>query len=271
MRRTASWTTYGALLAVGLGSAFPLCWSFLLATQDNEDIGRTPPTLVPGGQLWSNVHRVFGQVEFAKAIVNSLVVSGSVTVSVVVSSTLAGFAFAKLRFRGRRTLMLVVVATMLIPTQLGIVPLYILMSELGWTGRLQAVIVPMMVTAFGVFFMRQYLSRAVSDELLEAARIDGCSTTATVRHVVVPAARPAAAVLGLFTFVQAWNDFLWPLVVLTPEDPTVPVALSSLASGYVEDYSLVLAGTALGTLPTLVVFALLGRQIVGEFMRGVLK
>ncbi|WP_406002984.1 carbohydrate ABC transporter permease [Streptomyces sp. NBC_00829] len=267
MRPAGRWS-YAALFAVVLGSAFPLCWSFLLASQDNEAIGSVPPTLTPGGNLLQNATRVFGQVEFAKAIVNSLVVAGSITVSVVVSSTLAGFAFAKLRFRGRQALMIMVIATMLIPVQLGVIPLYILMAELGWTGRIQSVIVPFLVSAFGVFFMRQYLVRAVPDELLEAARIDGCSTTGMVRHVVVPAARPAAAVLGLFTFVQAWNDFLWPLVVLTPEDPTVPVALSALASGYYEDYALVLTGTVIGTVPMLVVFALLGRHIIGEFMRG---
>jgi cellobiose transport system permease protein len=168
-------------------------------------------------------------------------------------------------------LMIVIIATMMVPTQLGIVPLYILMSKLGWTNQLQAVIVPGMVTAFGVFFMRQYLTEALPTELLEAGRVDGCSTFRLYWNIALPAARPAAAVLGLFTFMQAWNDFFWPLVVLSPDNPTVQVALSTLASGYVEDFSLVLTGTVLATLPVLVIFLVFGRQIIGGIMQGAVK
>jgi cellobiose transport system permease protein len=132
------------------------------------------------------------------------------------------------------------------------------------------VIVPGLVTAFGVFFMTQYMTRAVPTELLEAGRVDGCSTARLFWHVVLPAARPAAAVLGLFTFMQAWNDFFWPLVVLQ-DNPTVQVALSSLASGYTTDYTLTLTGTVLATGPILIVFLVLGRQIVGGIMQGALK
>ncbi len=145
------------------------------------------------------------------------------------------------------------------------------MSRLGWSSHLQAVIVPTMVTAFGVFWMRQYIRGAVPDELLDAARVDGCHTLRLYWHVVLPAIRPAAAVLGMLTFVQAWNDFLWPLVVLSPDNPTVQVALSTLAGGRYQDYSLVLAGTALGTLPILGIFVLFGRQIVGGIMEGAVK
>ena len=137
----------------------------------------------------------------------------------VLFSTLAGFAFAKLRFRGRNALLLVIVATMAIPVQLGLIPLYILMVKLGWVGELQAVIVPFLVTGFGVFMMRQYAAQAVSDELIEAARVDGCNTLRIYWNVVLPAVRPAAAVLGLFTFMQTWNDFLWPYSVLNPDQP----------------------------------------------------
>jgi cellobiose transport system permease protein len=263
--------TYALLAAAVLGSAFPLYWTVVVASQTNEAIGQTPPALVPGGHLFENVARVFGTVDFWKALRNSFVVAGSVTISVLLFCSLAGFAFAKLRFRGRNALLLVVIATMLVPTQLGIIPLYILMSKLGWAAHLQSVIVPFMVSAFGVFWMRQYIGDAVPDELLEAGRVDGCSTFGLFWHVVAPAIRPAAAVLGLFTFLQAWNDFLWPIVALTPDNPTVQVALRTLASGYYEDYSLVLAATALGTLPILLVFAFLGRQIIGGIMEGAVK
>ncbi|HWS32417.1 MAG TPA: carbohydrate ABC transporter permease [Actinoplanes sp.] len=268
-RRASVWT-YAALLAVVAGSVFPLYWSLVVSSQTSEAVAQVPPVLIPGGHLFDNIARVFDTTDFARALMNSFIVSTSVTVSVVFFSTLAGFAFAKLRFRGRKALLVLAIGTSVVPQQLGIIPLSLLMSELGWTDQLAAVIVPGLVTAFGVFFMTQYLGRAVPDELLEAGRIDGCTTFGLYWHVVLPAARPAAAVLGLFTFMQAWNDFFWPLVVLQ-DNATVQVALSSLASGYTTDYTLTLTGTLLATLPILVIFMILGRQIVGGIMQGAIK
>jgi len=270
-RRVASPWTYAALIAILAGSAFPVYWSFVVSSQTTEAVGSVPPVLVPGGHLFENIARVFDQTDFALALGNSLIVAGTITVSVVLFSTLAGFAFAKMRFRGRTALLLVVVATQAIPTELGVVPLYMMMADFGWAGELQAVIVPGLVTAFGVFFMRQYFERALPLELLEAGRMDGCGSLRLFWHVALPAARPAAAVLGLFTFMQAWNDFFWPLVVLVPENPTVQTALSTLASGYTTDYTLVLTAATIGTVPVLLVFLLFGRQIVGGIMQGALK
>ncbi|MCC5574715.1 MULTISPECIES: carbohydrate ABC transporter permease [Microtetraspora] len=263
--------TYLTLLAVAFFSAFPVYWSVIVASHDNAAMAEMPPPLLPGGNFLANVSRVFDTTPFALALVNSFVVAGTITVSVTFFSTLAGFAFAKLRFRGRNALLLLTVVTMMVPTQLGIIPLYMLMIKLEWTGKLYAVIVPALVNAFGVFFMTQYLSRALPTELLEAGRIDGCGTWRLFRHVVVPAARPAAAVLGMLTFMTAWNDYFWPLVVLTPDDPTVQVALSQLASGYVRDFTLGLTGTAVATLPLVLVFVLLGKQIIGGIMQGAVK
>ncbi|NBH04949.1 MULTISPECIES: carbohydrate ABC transporter permease [Amycolatopsis] len=271
VRRATSPWTYAALVAILAGSAFPVYWSFVVSSQTTEAVGSVPPVLVPGGHLFENIARVFDETNFALALGNSLIVAGTITVSVVLFSTLAGFAFAKLKFRGRTFLLLLVVATQAIPTELGVVPLYMMMADFGWAGQLQAVIVPGLVTAFGVFFMRQYFERALPLELLEAGRMDGCGSLRLFWHVALPAARPAAAVLGLFTFMQAWNDFFWPLVVLVPENPTVQTALSSLASGYTTDYTLVLTAATIGTVPVLLVFLLFGRQIVGGIMQGALK
>jgi cellobiose transport system permease protein len=270
-RRVTSPWTYAALVAILAGSAFPVYWSFVVSSQTPDAVGSVPPVLVPGGHLFENIARVFDETNFGLALANSVIVSGTITLSVVLFSTLAGFAFAKMRFRGRTVLLLLVVATQAIPTELGVVPLYIMMADFGWAGQLQAVIVPGLVTAFGVFFMRQYFERALPLELLEAGRMDGCGSLRLFWHVALPAARPAAAVLGLFTFMQAWNDFFWPLVVLVPENPTVQTALSTLASGYTTDYTLVLTAATLGTIPVLVVFLLFGRQIVGGIMQGALK
>jgi cellobiose transport system permease protein len=270
-RRAGAWTylLLGAIIAV---SAFPLYWSLIASSNDNSAVGDWPPRLLPGTHLWTNIQQAFTQAAYGRALLNSMIIATTVTFSVVLTSTLAGFAFAKLRFRGTNAMLGFLVVTMMVPAQLGIIPLYIMMSHwLGWTGHLQAVIIPATTSAFGVFLIRQYLSEALPNELLEAGRVDGCSTIRLYWHVVLPVARPAAAVLGLFTFMGAWNDFFWPLLALGQENPTVQVALSTLAGGYYMNYSLVLTGTLISTVPILLVFAVLGRQIIGGIMQGAIK
>ncbi|MFP5334041.1 MAG: carbohydrate ABC transporter permease [Actinomycetes bacterium] len=269
---TASRSTYVALAVLVLLSVFPLYWSVVVASNDQSTIGRYPPTLVPGSQLWDNVVRAFDQASFGTALLNSVLVCGTITLSVLLTSTLAGFAFAKLRFRGRNALFGVVVGTMLIPTQLGVIPLYIMVTQwFGWANDLRAVALPSLVTAFGVFFMRQYLVTALPTELIEAGRVDGANTLRLYWNIVLPVARPAAAVLGLLTFITYWNDLFWPLIVLNSQNPTVQVAISNLASGIQVDYSLTLTGAVIGTFPMLIVFLLLGRQIIGGIMTGAVK
>jgi len=273
--RRAGPLTYLFLILVALGSLFPLYWSLVVASHDNSAVSSYPPVLTPGHELWTNIKRVFNSgevnVDFWAALLNSTIVATTVTVSVVFFSALAGFAFAKMKFRGERVMMLTIVATMLVPVQLGVIPLYIEMIHLGWLNRLPSVIAPNLVTAFGVFLMRQYIVSAVPNDLIDAARVDGCHTFRTFWHVVLPAVRPAAAVLGLLTFMNTWNDFFWPLIVLSAQNPTVQVAVSTLASGYVEDYALVLTGTFISIVPLLIVFLFLGRQIIGGLMQGAVK
>ncbi|MFC0532244.1 carbohydrate ABC transporter permease [Phytohabitans kaempferiae] len=255
-------------------SVFPIYWMFVVATRSSDAMGQVPPPVIPGGNLPGNLDRLFANADarFVTGMVNSAIVAGSVTISVVFFSSLAGFAFAKLRFRGSNALLLVIIATMMVPTQLGVIPLYMLMTDLGWNDRLQAVIVPGLVTGFGVFMMRQYASQAVATELIEAARVDGCGTFRIFRSVVAPALRPAAAVLGLLTFMTTWNDFLWPYAVLNdPENPTVQLSLRALSTGYYQDMSQVFTGTAIATLPLLIVFVIFGRQIIGGIMEGAVK
>ncbi|WP_372727621.1 carbohydrate ABC transporter permease [Nocardioides sp.] len=271
MNRRPGFVVYGLLIAFALGSMFPLYWSFLVGSHTSEVMNSKLPPLLPGGHFIDNAQRVFSSVKFWKAMTNSLIVSTVVAASVVFFSTLAGYAFAKLRFRGRDPMMVFVVATLAVPTQLGIIPLFIVMAKLGWTGTLWAVIVPGLVTAFGVFFMRQYLVDALPDELIEAARVDGCSMIRTFWHVAVPAARPAMAILGMFTFMATWTDFFWPLIVLPAGNPTVQIALQQLQSGYYVDYSLVLAGAVLSTVPLLILFIFAGRHLVSGIMQGAVK
>ena len=271
--RRPGWVTYAILAFVLLASAYPLYYSFLLGSSDAQTIAQNPvPSLIPAEHFLDNVKRVLtSDIQFWKALTNSVIVASVTAVSVVAFSTLAGFSFSKLRFRGRRGLLVFVIATMAVPTQLGIVPLFIVMAQLGWTGKLVAVIVPGMVTAFGVFWMTQYLEEALPYELIEAARIDGCSMIRTFWHVAMPAARPAAAMLALFTFVGSWTNFFWPFIVLGSNNPTLPVAVQLLQASYFKDYSLILAGVTLSTIPLIIVFAVAGKQLVSGIMQGAVK
>ncbi|HZN75289.1 MAG TPA: carbohydrate ABC transporter permease [Micromonosporaceae bacterium] len=255
-------------------SIFPLYFMLVIGSRDSSSAGQVPPPLLPGPNFGANVDRLLANRDaaFQIGMINSAIVALSTTISVVFFCSLAGFAFAKLRFRGRNALLLVIIATMAVPVQLGLIPLYIIMNEIGWTNKLQAVIVPFLVTGFGVFMMRQYASQAVSDELIEAARVDGCSTFRIYWSVVLPALRPAAAVLGLFTFMANWNEFIWPFVVLQdPATPTVQLSLRRLSVGYYQDISQVFVGTFISVLPLLVVFVIAGRRIIGGIMEGALK
>lgn len=280
-RRRRGWNdrpgflVYGCLAAVLLGSVFPLWWSFLIGSNDKTAVNSPTPPLVPGGNFLRNAMTVIDTVPFWKAFGNSVIVAVTVSASVILFSTLAGYAFSKLQFRGRSGLLVFVIATMAVPTQLGIVPLFIVMSKLMAIFEVDAglwtVILPSLVSPFGVFWMSQYLRDALPDELVEAARIDGCSLIKSFWHVALPAARPAAAMLGLFTFVATWTNFFWPFIVLDPNNPTLPVALQQLQAAHYVDFSLVLCGVLLATLPLILLFVVAGRQLVSGIMAGAVK
>ncbi|MEU3523358.1 carbohydrate ABC transporter permease [Streptomyces sp. NPDC038707] len=263
--------TYAALIVVGLGSIFPLYWTLVAASHDQQRVLDSPPPLVPGGRLGSNLQAAWDQAHLGTAIVNSVIVAGSITLATLFFCTLAGYAFAKMRFRGRNVLMTAVIATLTIPPQLSVVPLFMMMADIGWGGKLESVIFPTLVGAFGVFFMRQYLIEALPYELIEAAKVDGASNIRIVWNVVLPVARPAMMVLGMLTFVQAWNDFFWPFLALSQQNPTIQVALGQLSASYTPDQSIVMAGALISTLPLLLVFVIFGKQIVGGIMSGAVK
>ncbi|NAZ88316.1 carbohydrate ABC transporter permease [Kineococcus indalonis] len=267
----AGWLTYVLLGITAFVFLVPFYYMIVAASRPMSEMTQSPPPFLPGPYLWQNITTALEQQAIGLAIVNSLVVSGVTTVGTLLFCTLAGFAFAKLRFKGKNLLFAVTIGTLMIPPTLGVVPLYKIMSDWGLAGRLESVILPSLVTAFGVFFMRQYLVQTLPDELLEAARVDGASSTRTVFSIVLPIARPGMAVLGMLTFMTAWNDFFWPVIALNSSMPTVQVALNNLGSGYVPDTSIIMAGTLVGTLPVIVVFVLLGKQIVSGIMAGAVK
>ncbi|GAA4914107.1 cellobiose transport system permease protein [Stackebrandtia albiflava] len=256
-------------------SVWPLYWMVVIASRTVSDATAVPPPLLPGGNLGENISRALADdsAHLLVGLGNSFVVAGSVTVAVVLISTMAGFAFAKLRFRGRTVLLVSVLLTMMVPLQhVGVVPLYIMMIELDWTNTMQAVILPFLVNGFGIFLMRQYTLQAVPDELVEAARMDGASTWTVYWRVVLPAVRPGMAVLALLTFMQNWNEFLWPLIILRPDNPTIQVAIRGLSdTNYGSDYSMIFTGTLLSIVPLVIIFIAFGRQIVGGLMEGAVK
>ena len=267
----AGWLTYVVITLVTLVSVFPLYYTIVMASHTNAEMSSANPPWVPSSSLFHNIKAALSIAPLNKGLVNSLLVSSMVTVGTVALCTLAGFAFAKLRFRGSNVLLAVCIGTMMVPMQMGVIPLYMMMARLGLAGHLSAVILPTLVTAFGVFFMRQYIGSAVPDELIEAAYIDGAGPFRVFWSVVVPAVRPAMAVLGMLTFLMSWNDFFWPIIVLSSQNPTIQVSFQSLATGYAPQQSIIMAGTIYGTVPVLIVFALLGRQIVGGIMSGAVK
>jgi cellobiose transport system permease protein len=266
------WWTYLLLGLAAFASLFPLYWMFIVASTDSATATRMPPEIVPGDNFFHLAGLVFTTVPFLQSILNSLVVATTIGVGHAVLCALAGFAFAKLRFRGSNVLFLVIVLTMTVPTQLAIIPRYMIISELGWVDTLQAVTVPELASAFGIFWMRQHIAATISDELMQAARMDGASTWQIFWRIAFPIVRPAAFVIGLFGFVMAWNDFLWPFVVLkSPERFTAQIAIKALQNSYTIDLGLAMSGSFLATLPALVLFVFVGRRMVAGILDGAFK
>ena len=273
--RRPGWVTYGLLAVVIVMSVFPLYAPAIYGSSTTTEITRavgTLPRWLPTATLFENFGEIFAAEQFSivLAFANSLLVAVSVSASVVFFSTLAGFSFSKLRFRGRQALYVAVLATLIIPAQVGTIPLFVMMNEFGWIDSLLALIVPGLVAAFGVFWMTQYLEEALPYELIEAARVDGASMLRTFWSIALPAARPAAATLALFTFIGSWNSFFWPSVVMRSQ-LTMPLVVPQLRGAFTSDTGLVMAGVFLVAAPLLIVLVLAGRQLVSGVMAGAVK
>ena len=266
--------SYVALAAITFLSIFPFYWMFVVSSNTNAEISKSPPSLIPGGRFMIVAQKVMSAegVYFNSALINTFIVGISIAVAQVVFSAIAGFAFAKLNFRGRKFFILFIVGTMMLPSQLGIIPLFMLVKNLQMIDTLYALIVPALVTAFGVFWMRQIIDAQVPNELLEAASIDGASVPRIFFGVVLPIIRQSSFVLGLFAFLAAWNDYLWPTIVLqNPRNFTLQVALTQLKPMYGLDYALQMGGAFLATAPLLILFVFVGRKLVSGVMDGAVK
>jgi cellobiose transport system permease protein len=266
--------SYVALAAITFLSIFPFYWMFVVSSNTNAEISKSPPSLVPGGRFLIVAQKVLSAegVYFNTALMNTFIVGISIAVAQVVFSAFAGFAFAKLNFKGRKFFILFIVGTMMLPSQLGIIPLFILVKNLQMVDTLYALIVPALVTAFGVFWMRQIIDAQVPNELLEAASIDGASVPRIFFGIVLPIIRQSSFVLGLFAFLASWNDYLWPTIVLqSPQNFTLQVALTQLKPMYGLDYALQMGGAFLATAPLLILFIFVGRKLVSGVMDGAVK
>jgi cellobiose transport system permease protein len=262
-----------ALLAIaGLLCLFPFFWTLVMATNTTADIYRFPPKFTFGSQFDDNVREVLANVAFFQSMGNTAIVAVSTTLLVLFFDSLAAFTFAKFRFPGRNTLFVILLATMLLPAQLGAVPQFQTMAAFGWVGSLKALVIPAAANAFGIFWLRQYFQNSIHDELVEAATLDGCGFLGVYRHVALPSARPALAFLGIFTFVASWNDYFWPLIVLTnPDHLTLQVALSSLNRSHGVDYSMVMTGALMAMVPLIVIFIIFARQFIKGATEGAIR
>ncbi|MER6563275.1 carbohydrate ABC transporter permease [Streptomyces sp. NPDC001027] len=263
-----------AVLVVGvLLSAFPFYWAVIMSTHTTSEIFSYPPKLLPGTHFLENLRSLFDTVDFFGSMLNSLLVAGSVTFLVLFFDSLAAFVFAKFDFPAKRLLFVLLMFIFMVPAQLQAIPQFVIMAGLGWIGSMTALIVPAAANAFGIFWMRQYMTGAIHDELLDASRIDGAHFLRQYWHVALPVVRPGLAFLGIFTFMGQWNDYAWPLIALTdPDNVTLQVALSQLNGTHgTTDYGMVMTGALLALVPLLIVFALGARQIIGDLAKGAVK
>jgi cellobiose transport system permease protein len=261
------------VLLVGvLASIFPFYWMIVMATNKTNDIYRYPPKLTIGGEFATNLAHVFEKIPFFAAMANTIVVAVTTTVLVLFFDSLAAFTFAKFDFPGRRALFALLIGIFMLPAQLSLIPQFFIMVKIGWAGQLQALVVPAAANAFGIFWMRQYIKGAVPDDLLDAARLDGCNFFRQYWHVALPTIRPGLAFLGIYTFIAAWNDYVWPLIVLVnPDRLTLQVALSQLNRSYGQDYSMLMAAAVLAVLPLVLMFVLVARNFIAGAIKGALR
>ena len=269
-RAKKGWWIY-VLLSVGLIiMVLPFVWMVLSSLKGQAELAQIPPTWIPLSPTLSNYSKLFTELNFPRYFMNSVILAVSITILNLLFCSMLGYALAKLKFVGKNALFLLVLATLMIPSAVTLVPLFVLMSKLQLVNTLIAVILPESATALGVFLMRQFMLD-IPDELLDAARVDGASEFFIFWRIVLPLTTPALATLAILTFLASWNDFLWPLIVLTNDQQyNLPVAIATFAIGeHGTDYGLLLAGAVLVVTPIIIIFLLLQRYFTqGITMTG---
>jgi multiple sugar transport system permease protein len=272
-RRYGRIPLYACAVVVGAAALFPLYWLVISSLKTPQELGRIPTTWWPHGITVDAYRTVFELVPFAQSFLNSVIITAICSGSVLLTSTLAAFVFAKYRFRGRDALFWLLVGTMFLPPIVTIVPLYNMMSALGLTDSYAGVVLPWLANAFGIFLMRQFIAD-VPDELLDAARLDGASEFRVLFQIVVPLLKPAIVTLLVFTVVYYWNSFLWPLTILHSQEKfPITITLAQLLSynTTVQYQGVVMAGVLIASAPTLLVFLAAQRVFVQGIARSGVK
>ncbi|HXI11376.1 MAG TPA: carbohydrate ABC transporter permease [Thermoanaerobaculia bacterium] len=262
---------HAALIAGGAITLFPLVWMISASVMPTGEATSYPPKFFPSSITFEHYRDLFTRLDLGKSFLNSTLVAVAVTAISLLLNSMAGYAFAKLRFAGRERLFGVLIAALVIPTQVGMLPLFLLLKSLGLVNTYWGVIIPGLASIFGIFLIRQSLL-AIPDEILDAARIDGAGEFRIYWSIVLPLARPALVTLALFTFMASWNDFMWPLIVLSDDDKyTLPVSVANLVGEHVQDVELMMASSVLTVVPVLVLFLMLQKHYIAGLMVGGVK
>jgi multiple sugar transport system permease protein len=262
LHRLGAWTSRALLAVVMALFLFPLVWMVDTAIKPNVQVYQLPPSLLPWTAMWDNFIQAWTFLPFGRYMLNDFVVSSVGTCIVLVTSSMAAYAFSRLRFRGRDSIFLLYIGTLAVPQAVLVIPEFLIMKQLGWVDSYQALILPLAFTAFGTFLLRQYF-RSLPTELDDAALIDGCSRWGILVRILVPLSRPALGVLGLFTFVGYWNNFLWPLIVIaSPDMATIPLGLYQYQGQYQTLWNYMMAGATISMLPGVILVILLQRYLV---------
>lgn len=269
--RWQGWWINGALLVLATLSLAPLLWMLAVSFMQAGEASRFPPPLLPAQPTLANYQALIARSGMLAHFANSLLVASTITLGSLLLNTLAGYAFAKLHFRGRERVFRLLLGALVIPAQVAMLPLFLLMKQLHLVNTFAGVILPSLASVFGIFLVRQY-ARSIPDELLEAARIDGAGEGRIFFQIVLPMLKPVLVTLAIFTFMTAWNDFMWPLIVLTDQAHyTLPVALASLSREHIMDVELMMAGAVVTVVPVLALFLLLQRYYLQGLLLGSVK
>lgn len=262
---------YAGLVIGAVLTLTPLAWMISASFMRPGEANTIPPPFFPAHPTMEHYVALFTRIDLARHFLNSAVVTMGATVISVLVNSMAAYAFAKLAFRGRDTLFRTLTLALVIPAQVGMLPLFLLLRQMGLVNTFLGVMIPYFAGVFGIFMVRQYIM-SLPDELLHAARIDGASEFRIFRSIVVPVITPILVTLAAFTFLSAWNDFMWPLIILSDDRLyTLPVALANLSGEHVQDTELMMAGSVLTVLPALIVFLIFQKAYVRGIMGGSVK
>jgi multiple sugar transport system permease protein len=271
MYRATRWLLAVVAILIAIGMLLPIIWLVFTAFKPEADIVTYPPTLWPRELTLEHFVDVWERIPFARLYVNTIIFAGGVTVISLFLDSMAAYALARIPFRGRSVVMVLILILLMLPFQVTLIPLYDMLNGLGLTNTLPGMIIPRMTNAFGIFFLTQFFLSLPRD-LEEAARVDGASEWRIYRQIILPLAKPALLTLGLFHFQYNWNDLLWPLVMSSSlESSTLPAGLALFMGQHVVEYGLLMAGSLLALLPVIIFFLLIQRSFVAGIATTGLK